>query len=184
MNSQVNKNISEEVVRPAGEVQAQTARQPRFLLVAWILLLLLGALFLFASVSDLVADARVGLPSDHLRTFQSVAGSTWSGAQQTAPALTHCITLLEIAYAVHEMVFALLFLVLVAIPFRRRARWAWWACWIPMLANITYSLTFGRYDTTTLVYSLVADIALPLLLLVHIPAFSAKQNRPISERFV
>lgn len=174
MSSQMHKDVSEDVALPTGEGRARAARQPRFLLVAWILLLLLGALFFFASVSDLAADARVGLPSDHLRAFQSVVGSTWSSTQQASPTLTHYITLLEIAYAVHEMVFALLFLVLIAIPFRRRARWAWWACWIPMLANITYSLTFGRYDTTTLVYSLVADIALPVLLLVHIPAFFRK----------
>lgn len=133
--------------------------------------MVLGALFFFASVSDLAADMRTGLPSDHLGTFQAIAGSSWSSAQQVSPAFIHYITLLEIAYAVHEMVFALLFLVIIAIPFRRRARWAWWACWIPMLANITYSLTIVRYDTTTLVYSLVADIALPVFLLVHIPAF-------------
>jgi len=32
------------------------------------------------------------------------------------------------------LTFALLFLVLLAIPFRRRQRWAWWAAWI--LSNI------------------------------------------------
>jgi hypothetical protein len=147
------------------------ARWPRYLTIAWILLLLLGALFLFASISDLAADARTGLPSDHMGTFHNITGSTWASAQQSSPKVAQYITLLEVAYAVHELVFALLFLTIVAIPFRRRMRWAWWACWIPMLANITYSLTFGRYDSTTLVYSLVADIALPVLLLIHIPAF-------------
>ncbi len=36
--------------------------------------------------------------------------------------------------AVSNLTFALLFLVLLAIPFRRRQRWAWWAAWI--LSNI------------------------------------------------
>ena len=147
------------------------ARQPRYLLIAWILLLLLGVLFLFASLSDLAADARVGLPTDHTGTFHSIAGIAWPSAQSSSAGITQYITLLEIAYAVHELVFALLFLIIVAIPFRRRARWAWWACWVPMLANIAYSLTFGRYDSTVLTYSLVADIALPVLLLIHVPAF-------------
>ena len=151
-------------------------RWPLYLRIVWILLLLLGALFLFASISDLAADARMGLPSDHMGTFRNITGITWTHAQQTSPTLTQYVTLLEVAYAVHEMVFALLFLTIVAIPFRRRMRWAWWACWIPMLANITYSLTFGRYDSTTLVYSLVADIALPVLLLIHIPAFFGRMK--------
>lgn len=150
------------------------ARQPRYLLVSWILLLLLGGLFLFAAISDLVADARTGLPTDHMGTFHNVTGIAWSSAQQTTSGITHYVTLLETAYAVHELVFGLLFLIIVAIPFQRRARWAWWACWVPMLANVTYSLTFGRYDSTTLVYSLIADIALPVLLLIHMPAFFGK----------
>ena len=47
-------------------------RQPRSLFVAWILLLLLGALFGFASLSDLVADIRTGLPTDHLEAFHAL----------------------------------------------------------------------------------------------------------------
>jgi hypothetical protein len=152
-------------------INSPHVKQPRYLLITWILLLLLGALFLFASLSDLAADFRTGLPSDHTGTFHTVTGVAWTGAQSSSQGMTQYITLLETAYAVHELVFALLFLLIVAIPFRRRARWAWWACWVPMLANITYSLTFGRYDSTVLAYSLVADIALPVLLLVHIPAF-------------
>jgi hypothetical protein len=153
--------------------------QPRSLLVAWILLLLLGALFLFAALSDLVADGRFGLPTDHIATFSSVAGITWSSAQQASHGVAQYITLLETTYAVHELVFGLLFLIIVAIPFRRRARWAWWACWVPMLANLTYTFTFGSSGGTTLVYSLIADVALPLLLLLHIPAFFGKASQPI-----
>ena len=148
----------------------------RFLTVAWILLLVLGAFFLFAAVSDLAADLRVGLPADHASTFAQVAGVTWQSAAQSTPALARYITLLEVAYAVHELVFGLLFLVVVAIPFRRRLRWAWWACWAPLLANLAYSLTFGRHDPTLLARSLIGDIGLPFLLLIHIPAFFGRSR--------
>lgn len=79
----------------------------------------------------------------------------------------------------HELVFGLLFLLIVAIPFRRRARWAWGACWIPMLANLTYTFTIAHFSTMTLIYSLIADIALPILLLVHIPAFFGKASQSL-----
>ena len=151
--------------------------QPRYLLVAWILLQLLGAFYIFASCSDLAADARTGLPSDHLEAFHTIAGTTWDSAKLSSPRITQYVTLLETTYAVHELVFGLLFLIILAIPFRRRARWAWWACWVPVLANLTYSLTIAHYSTTTLVYSLIADVALPVLLLLHIPAFFGKSRR-------
>jgi hypothetical protein len=148
----------------------------RGLTIAWVLLLLLGAFYLFAPISDLLADARTGLPSDHTGTFASVAGMTWESAKQSAAGPAKYITLLEVAYAVHELVFGILFVVIVAIPFRQRKRWAWWACWAVMLANITYSLTFGRHDTTILYRSLIANIVLPILLLVHIPAFFGRKH--------
>lgn len=149
----------------------------RYATIAWILLLLLGALFVFAPLSDLAADARTGLPTDHLGPFQSIVGITWTSAQASTPGITRYVTTLEVAYAVHELVFAILFLVIVAIPFRRGARWAWWACWAPMLANVTYSLTFGRHDPTILARSLVTDVALPLLLLSQIPVFFRRARR-------
>ncbi len=40
-----------------------------------------------------------------------------------------------------------------------------------MIANLGYTLTFGVHDPTILTRSLIADIALPVLLLTHIPAF-------------
>lgn len=154
-----------------------THKPPRYLTVAWALLLLLGAFFLFAAVSDLAADARTGLPADHSGAFRSVAGVTWTAAQRSAPGVTRFITLLEYAYAVHELVFGILFLVIVAIPFRCGRRWAWWSCWAVMLANVTYSLTFGRHDSTILARSLIADIALPVLLLVYMPVFFRAKAR-------
>lgn len=181
MNSRSDETESEDMARreTANRVsQNRTfSRQPPYLLVAWILLLLLGAFFLFASLSDLVADARTGLPSDHLEAFHTIAGVTWASAQQSTPGITRYVTLLEVAYAVHELVFGLLFLIIVAIPFRRRARWAWWACWVPMLANLTYTFAIAHYSTTALAYSLIADVALPVLLLLHIPAFFGKSTQ-------
>lgn len=172
MDRESQEVVAEEEVSGTEKTPEQIqAKQPRYLLVAWILLLLVGALFLFAPISDFLADARTGLPSDHLEAFRAVAGIAWASAQQSSPQMTHYITLLEIAYAAHELVFALLFLIIVAIPFRKRARWSWWACWVPMIANLIYTFTFGSYGSTTLVYSLIADIALPVLLLIHIPAF-------------
>jgi len=156
-----------------------TGMKPRrSLTIAWALLLLLGAFYIFAPISDLAADARTGLPADHTGTFAAVAGTPWDTAKQAAPGVTKYVTLLEVAYAVHELVFGILFIIIVAIPFRRRQRWAWWACWAVMLATTTYSLTFGRHDATILYRSLIADIALPLLLLMHIPAFFGRATRP------
>jgi hypothetical protein len=110
----------------------------------------------------LAADARTGLPSDHLEAFHTIAGVTWTSAKLSSPKITQYVTLLEVTYAVHELVFGLLFIIIVAIPFRRRARWAWWACWVPMLANLTYTFAIAHYSTTTLVYSLIAVVALPV----------------------
>src|SRR5215472_15630670 len=107
----------------------------------------------------------------------TVAGLSWDAARQAATGVTRYVAMLEVAYAVHELVFAILFLVVLAIPFRRRARWAWWACWAVMLANLTYSLTFGAHDPAVLARSLIADIALPVLVLIHAPAFFRKRAR-------
>ncbi len=148
----------------------------RYLIVVWGLLLLLGAFFVFAALSDLRSDAATGLPSDHAGAFQSLAGSTWSVAKHAAPGVARYVTLLEYAYAVHELVFGVLFLIIVAIPLRQGARWAWWASWVVILANVTYSLTFGRHDPVILRRSLIADVALPVLLLILLPAFYGKRR--------
>ena len=122
MNRRSDESVSEDMARrePANRVaqNRSSAKQPRALLVAWILLLLLGAFFLFASFSDLAADGRVGLPSDHLEAFHTIAGVTWTSAKLASPTMTQYVTLLEVIYAVHELVFGLLFLMIVAIPFR------------------------------------------------------------------
>ncbi len=181
MNDRPKKSTSEDTDGRESPNQVThnhiSPKRPSYLSVAWILLLLLGGFFLFASISDLVADARTGLPSDHMEAFHTVAGVTWTSAKRSSPKLTQYVTLLEVIYAIHELVFGLLFLMIVAIPFRRRATWAWWACWVPMFANLAYTFTIAHYSTTTLMYSLIADIALPVVLLLHVPAFFGTGTR-------
>ncbi len=140
-------------------------------LVGWVLLLLAGGFPVLGAGLDLLADARTGLPADHTGTFRAVTDLDWQSARSTAPGIAHYVSLLEAGYALHELTFGLLFLVIVAIPFRRRQRWAWWAAWLPMIANLGYTLTFGAHDPTVLTRSLIADIALPVLLVANIPAF-------------
>ncbi len=85
--------------------------------------------------------------------------------------LASYITVLERGYALHELTFALLFLVLIVVPFRRGQRWAWCTAWILMIANLGYTFTFGIHDPSILGRSLIANIALPVLLLARIPVF-------------
>ena len=159
---------------------AVEANLPRrlYLRVCWLLLLLLGLFPLGASLSDVAADARAGIPTDHLATFRGLAGASWSAVARSAPGTARYITLLEYGYAVHELVFGILFVLIVVIPFRRRQPWAWWACWAVLIADVVYTLTFGRYDSTILRQSLIADIALPVLLLAQAPAFFGRHNVP------
>ncbi|MBA3906146.1 MAG: hypothetical protein H0X35_05585 [Pseudonocardiales bacterium] len=140
-------------------------------LVGLGLLMLLGAFYVFGAVSDLVSDAALGIPVDHVDTFGALAGTGFHQLQASAPGTAGYITVLERGYALHELTFALLLLALIAVPFRRRQRWAWWAAWLPMIANLGYTFTFGIHDPTILYRSLIADIALPVLLLAHLPAF-------------
>jgi hypothetical protein len=139
--------------------------------VAWILLLLLGAFNAFASVSDLLATRGSGLPSDHTGSFQRLSGTNWTTLKAGQPGTAHYITVLERGYALHELTFAVLFLAIVAIPFRARRRWAWWACWAVLIAYLGYALTFGAHDPAIAPRAWGASAALVVLLLVHIPEF-------------
>lgn len=156
----------------ASLAHAESARRPRYLDVGWVLLLILGLFFLFAPLADLAVDRSSGFPSDHQGTFRSVAGVSWSAAKSSSHGITRYVTLLETGYAVHELVFGIMFL---TIPFRRGERWAWWVCWAVFLAAITYTLTFGRHDSTILARSLVAAIGLPVLLLIQLPRFYGRR---------
>jgi hypothetical protein len=150
--------------------------RPRWQTATWVGLLLLGGFYVFGATNDLIADARTGMPTDHTGTFASVAGTGWDAARHGTPGTTAYITLLERGYALHELVFAILFLTILAIPFRHRKRWAWWACWTPTIANLGYALTFGAHDAAIGYRSLIALVALPLLLLAHVPAFFTRRT--------
>ena len=144
-----------------------------------MLLHILGAFSLFAPLSDFAADTRSGLPADHLGTFQGVAGASWIVARQAAPGTARYVTLLERGYAVHELVFGILFIVIAAIPLRRGEHWARWACWSVMLASVTYSLTFGAHDPAILTRGLIVDVGLPVFLLLQMPAvFGHRDHAP------
>ncbi len=152
----------------AGTAPSRTRGWP---LAGLVLLLLLAAFNVFGAISYLASDSGGALPADHQGTFTALTGGSYSHAKAAAPGVVNFITVLERGYALHELTFALLFIVLLAVPFRRRQRWAWWAAWIPMIANLGYTFTFGIHDHALLARSLIADIALPALLLAHIPVF-------------
>lgn len=150
---------------------APAQRPSRWLTAAWAGLLLLGAFNAFAAVTDLTATTGSGLPGDHADTFARLAGHSWQAVRAAQPGTARYVTLLERGYAVHELTFAILFIAIVAIPFRARRRWSWWACWAALIAYVGYAATFGAHDPVIWPRSLVGVIALPLLLLAHLPAF-------------
>lgn len=147
-------------------------RAPWWQTASWIGLILLGAFNIYAAAADLAADARTGLPSDHTGTFTAIAGRTWASFKAAQPGAAHYVTLVERGYALHELVFAILFLIIVAIPLRAGQRWAWWAGWTVLIAYLGYTFTFGVHDSTILARSLIGVTALPILLLAQLPALA------------
>jgi hypothetical protein len=144
--------------------------------IGWIGLVVLAAFNLFAVASDLAADSNTGLPSDHSGTFAKLAGTSWAAFKAGHPGAAQYVTLLERGYALHELAFTILFLIIVIIPFRERRWWAWWACWTVMIAYLGYLLTFGVHDHTILTRALIAVVALPVLLLVALPGFVGRRT--------
>jgi hypothetical protein len=150
-------------------------RAPWWQTASWIGLLVLGAFNLYAAAADLAATVGTGLPSDHAGTFTAVTSRTWASFKAAQPGVAHYITLAERGYALHELVFAILFLIIVAIPLRAGQRWAWWACWAVLIAYLGYTFTFGVHDHAILARSLVGVIALPILLAVQLPALARRR---------
>jgi hypothetical protein len=87
--------------------------------------------------------------------------------------------LLETGYAMHELVFGILFLVVVAIALRCGHWWAWWLAWVVLVADLGYTLTFGRHDATGFSRALIADVALPMLLVAQLPWLFGKGVRRV-----
>jgi len=105
-------------------VVSATPRTRRAGLAGLALLLLLGLFYVYGAASDLDSLASSRLPVDHRGTFTRLTGHSFGHAQAATPGVTGYISVLERGYALHELTFALLFLVLLAGPFRRRQRWA------------------------------------------------------------
>jgi hypothetical protein len=168
--------------RPLGG--SVTAAEPsRARTIAWIGLTILGLFFLFAPVMDVLGTHAHGLPADHTGTFSKLAGLPIAAERAQSPGTAHYIATLEYGYALHELTFGLLFLAIVLFAFRRGERWAWFVCWAVMVASLGYTLTFGAHDSTTMSRSLVADIALPVLLLISAPSFF-RHRRPAAPAMV
>lgn len=146
-------------------------RLPRHVVITWVLLLILAAFPVVSVALDLLGDLTNGIPADHKSAFAALAGITWTALRDSMPRLARYVSTLELGYALHELVFGILFIVIVAIPFRRGQWWAWWACWAVGIADLGYTLTFGLHDSRALLQSLIPDIALPVLLLLQLPRF-------------
>lgn len=138
--------------------------------VGWIGLTIVGAFLVFAVAADLAADSSTGLPGDHTGAFLVIAGRSFADVRATTPGVARYITDLEVGYALHELTFAVLFLAIVLVPLRRRRPWAWWSSWAVMIANLGYVFTIARHDPHVLPRSLVAVVAVPVLLLLCAPA--------------
>jgi hypothetical protein len=148
-----------------------TARAPRWFTAAVVLLAVIGLFNVFASVSDFIATSSSGLPSDHTGTFAKLSGATWPSFKTAHAGTASYVSLLERGYALHELTFAILFLAILAFPFRARERWAWFTCWALLIAYLGYALTFGAHDSAILPRSLIGAIGLPVLLIASAPAF-------------
>jgi hypothetical protein len=92
--------------------------------MAWVLLLLLALFPVAAAIADLVADVSLGLPTDHQVTFAVLTGQQWKTAQAADPGVANYVTLLATGYMIHELVFGILFLGIVAVPWWRGQWWA------------------------------------------------------------
>jgi len=134
--------------------------------IGWIGLILLGIFPLLASTADLSQDLRGSLPADHIPTFERLVHAQYASFASSNPGAAQYMHLLETGYAVHELVFGLFFLAIVIWPLRQGRWWAWVVCWAVLIADVTYSLTFGVNDKTLLARSLLADILTPACLLL------------------
>jgi hypothetical protein len=145
--------------------------------IGWIGLILLGIFPLSASIADLSQDLRGAIPADHVPTFMHAAHESYTAFSRSDSGAARYVHLLETGYAIHELVFGLLFLAIVLWPLRRGQWWAWGACWAVLIADITYSLTFGASDSTIFARSLAADSITPICLLLVAVSFVRSRHK-------
>jgi hypothetical protein len=150
-------------------------------MAAWGVLVLLAVFPVVVSILDVVRDGSVGVPADHEGTFATVTGTTWTDAQAPTAGTARYVTLLERGYALHELTFGLPFLVVVVIPLRRKARWAWWACWVFMISAVGYVATFGAEDPAIFWRALAVTVMTPIALLAFAPHLFGHRPSPSSQ---
>lgn len=138
--------------------------------VALAIVLLGGAFLAIGAVFDLATDAADKLPADHRATFQAVTSLTWQQAAAAAHPVTPYVTRAEAGYAAYELLFGVLLLVVAAIPLRRGERWAWWCCWLLILAFAAFATLFGAHNSADLWAAIVAGLLFALALIALRPA--------------
>ena len=50
-----------------------------------VLLIVLGAFYVFAPIADIASDHSSGLPADHHAAFQKLGGISWTAVMSSAP---------------------------------------------------------------------------------------------------
>jgi hypothetical protein len=146
---------------------------------AWAVLLVVGGVGLFAAVIDLQGTGTAGIAADHASVFRSVAGQPWSAARVADPGSARYVSALEHAAALHETGFAVLLLLIIAIPLRRGERWAWWSAWATVAVQAGYLATFGWHGPVLLIRGAVLLAVTAVALVLLAPAVLRRaQPRP------
>jgi hypothetical protein len=141
--------------------------------VALAIVLLGGAFLAIGAIFDLATDVAGKLPADHGATFKAVTSLTWQQATAVAHPVTPYVTRAEAGYAAYELLFAVLILVIAAIPLRRGERWAWWCCWPLVLAFAAFAMLFGVHNSADLGAAIVAALLVASALIALLPTGSA-----------
>ena len=146
--------------------------------VALAIVLLGGAFLAIGAVFDLATDAAGKLPADHASTFKAVTSLTWQQATAVAHPVTPYVTRAEAGYAAYELLFGALLFVVAAIPLRRGERWAWWCCWVLVLAFAAFATLFGVHNTADMGAAIVAGLLVALALIALLPTGRGEAAAP------
>jgi hypothetical protein len=160
----------------ASELPLRRARRTASVRSVALAILVLGGGFLaIGAIFDLATDAAGNLPADHQSAFKAVTSLTWQQATAVAHPVTPYVTRAEAGYAAYELLFGVLFLIVVAIPLRRGERWAWWCCWVLDLALAAFAALFGVHNPADLATAIVAGLLVAVALIALLPAGRAGQ---------